>query len=139
MSALGGKKKYSDNLGSNQAIAKSNRQILEMGKKGYYLPGYNKDNYNDLVIRNTETLISNQSSEIERRKQEADVAEKNKDKSILGNVYEELSSGHFFKDVALFFKKTVDVAGDTISAISNSPKYLMYAAGIILLIILLKK
>jgi len=138
MKALGGKKKYSDNLGMTQSITKSNKQILDMGKKGYYLPGYNKENYTDLVSRNTDTLITNQTAEEERRKREADAAEK-KDDSILGNVYEEISSGHFFRDVAGFFKKTVDGTGDVISAISNSPKYLMYAAGIILLIILLKK
>jgi len=127
---------FNDNLGVQRDITRTNNDILKMAQKGFFLPGKNKENYIEQVVTNNSTLQNFQQTEINRRIEEA---EKKDDDGLLQKTWNEFTSGHFVKDIWGATKTVTSSIGDTIEAVSQTPKYLMWLGIIIVIIMLLRK
>jgi len=123
-----------DNLGVQRDITRTNNDILRAAKSDLFLPGRNKTNFLEQVVENNETLQTMQKQEIERRVEEAE----KKDDGLLQKTWNEFTSGHFVKDIWGATKTVTSSIGDTIEAVSQTPKYLMWLGIIIVVIMLIR-
>jgi len=134
----------------DKSIMRSNDQILRAAQKGMYLPGKNSETYMEQVISNNKMLLD---STVERQKEQAESKGETKGgflDSVLKTVESSLGFGTNNRLATAFEKKSGPAVYQTASSIGNTitstvdsvlsaPKYLMIFAGIILLILIIRK
>ena len=134
----------------DQSIMRSNDQILRAAQKGLYLPGKNSETYMDQVISNNKMLLDStvdRQRELEEKKGETKGGFLD---SVLKTVESSLGIGTNNRLATAFEKKSGPAVYQAASSIGNTitstvdsvlsaPKYLMIFAGIVLLILILKK
>jgi len=114
----------------NEILARSNRDIMKMANKGFFLPGKGPENYKDDVDKNNDLLLENIKKENDEKKQQF-----NEEKGFFSQLYDDIVTGHVFTD----FSNAGKSVTKGISYIADTPRYIMYALGLIVLIMLLKK
>jgi len=126
----------------DQSIMRSNDQILRMAAKGYYLPGKGPDNYVKQVEENNKMLLDStieRQNEIKQNRVEQKIDQKpgffdfvlNTAQATLG-----FGNNSISRVVA---KKSGSAIYDTFDSILSAPRYLMIFAGLVLLIMLIRK
>jgi len=132
----------------DKSIMRSNDQIFRAAQKGMYLPGKNSETYMDQVISNNKMLLD---STVDRQREQEEKGEtkggflsgvlKTVESSLgignnrLANAFEK-KSGPAVYQAASSIGNTITTSVDSIL---SAPKYLMIFAGIILLILIIRK